>query len=127
MWATTARLLAASAARSTAAPSTSGRTVLTAGHRLASTRVTVRLTTAVDGLGGPGETVAVRPGHARNFLIPQGLAIMEVVGGGRRLRDGKEVGEKERGGRGAQLRGPCARWGRPCDGPAILEECAART
>ena len=35
----------------------------------------VLLTDDVIGLGDIGETVAVRPGYARNFLIPNGLAI----------------------------------------------------
>jgi large subunit ribosomal protein L9 len=34
----------------------------------------VLLTHRVDKLGGPGDLVKVRPGYARNFLIPQGLA-----------------------------------------------------
>ena len=29
----------------------------------------------VDGLGEAGEVVRVRPGYARNFLVPQGLAL----------------------------------------------------
>ena len=88
MWATAARLLAST--RSTATTSTSGRVASALSHaiRPASTRVTVRLTVPVDGLGGPGEAVPVRPGHARNFLIPQGLAVMDVEGTGRRRRRG---------------------------------------
>ncbi len=34
----------------------------------------VILTHKVDKLGGPGDLVKVRPGYARNYLIPQGLA-----------------------------------------------------
>lgn len=34
----------------------------------------VLLTHRVEKLGGPGDLVKVRPGYARNFLIPQGLA-----------------------------------------------------
>ena len=30
----------------------------------------------VDSLGRSGEIVSVRPGYARNFLIPQGLAVV---------------------------------------------------
>jgi large subunit ribosomal protein L9 len=34
----------------------------------------ILLTHKVDKLGGPGEVVKVRPGFARNYLLPQGLA-----------------------------------------------------
>jgi hypothetical protein len=101
MW---ARLLAASALRCTP-PSTSGRAVaagLAASEqqaRRASTRVRVRLTAPVDGLGAPGDAAAVRPGHARNYLIPQGLAVLDVPAGGRRRRRGPE---EVRGEGGAQ-------------------------
>ena len=37
-------------------------------------RVSVVLTTAVKGLGAAGDVVSVRPGHARNSLVPDGLA-----------------------------------------------------
>ena len=40
------------------------------------------LTDDVVGLGDIGETVSVKPGYARNFLVPRGLAIeAESVGG----------------------------------------------
>jgi large subunit ribosomal protein L9 len=32
------------------------------------------LTKSVPGLGNPGEVVEVKPGYARNYLLPQGLA-----------------------------------------------------
>jgi hypothetical protein len=114
MW--SARLLAAAAAaagRSAATPSTSGRAAVFGptgpAARAASTRVTVRLTTAVDGLGGPGEAATVRPGHARNFLIPQGLAVMEVAAGGRQRRREKEVRER-RGEGGGVVGAPQLEW-----------------
>lgn len=56
----------------------------------------------VDKLGAPGEVVAVKDGYARNFLIPQGLAVPASKGAERhaeRLRRahlekvGKEVEE----------------------------------
>jgi large subunit ribosomal protein L9 len=37
--------------------------------------VNVILLEPVDGLGEAGEVVRVRPGYARNFLVPQGLAL----------------------------------------------------
>ena len=30
----------------------------------------------IDSLGGPGDIVEVKPGYARNYLIPQGLAVI---------------------------------------------------
>ena len=38
----------------------------------------------VDKLGGRGEIVSVKPGYARNFLLPKGLA-MPVTAGAERL------------------------------------------
>lgn len=34
----------------------------------------------VTGLGGAGETVSVKPGYARNFLLPQGKAVLATRG-----------------------------------------------
>jgi large subunit ribosomal protein L9 len=57
------------------------------------------LTTDVSGLGGPGDTVEVKDGYGRNFLLPRGLAIAATRGAqkqvttirraqeGRRIRD----------------------------------------
>jgi large subunit ribosomal protein L9 len=38
------------------------------------------LTTDVTGLGGPGDTVEVKNGYGRNFLLPRGLAIAATKG-----------------------------------------------
>ncbi len=38
------------------------------------------LTTDVPGLGAPGEIVEVRDGYGRNFLVPQGMAIVANKG-----------------------------------------------
>lgn len=38
------------------------------------------LTTDVPGLGAPGEIVEVRDGYGRNFLLPQGKAIVATKG-----------------------------------------------
>jgi len=42
--------------------------------------VKVVLTREVPNLGQPGEVVNVAPGHARNYLIPQGLAVKATPG-----------------------------------------------
>lgn len=39
------------------------------------------LTHEVSGLGGAGDVVDVKPGYARNYLIPQGLAVAWSRGG----------------------------------------------
>jgi len=38
------------------------------------------LTTDVAGLGGPGDTVEVKDGYGRNFLLPRGFAIVATKG-----------------------------------------------
>ena len=38
------------------------------------------LTTDVDNLGGPGDIVEVKDGYGRNFLLPQGKAIVATKG-----------------------------------------------
>ncbi len=38
------------------------------------------LTTDVSGLGGPGDTVEVKDGYGRNYLLPRGLAIVATRG-----------------------------------------------
>lgn len=43
------------------------------------------LTHEVTGLGTPGDVVEVRGGYARNFLIPQGLAVAWSRGGERQV------------------------------------------
>ena len=55
----------------------------------------------VRGLGHRGDTVAVKPGYARNFLFPQGLAWEATPANARRLTeekkkyDEKTLGEKK--------------------------------
>lgn len=39
------------------------------------------LTDEVDGLGEPGDVVEVKPGYARNYLLPRGLATAWTRGG----------------------------------------------
>ncbi|OLR91022.1 50S ribosomal protein L9 [Actinokineospora bangkokensis] len=38
------------------------------------------LTTDVDGLGGPGDSVEVKDGYGRNYLLPRGFAILATKG-----------------------------------------------
>lgn len=42
--------------------------------------IRVVLQTEVDHLGTSGDVVKVRPGYARNFLIPRGMAVPATVG-----------------------------------------------
>ena len=55
------------------------------------------LTTEVDHLGAAGDTVEVKDGYGRNYLLPRGLAIMATRGAQRqadeirRAREAKEV------------------------------------
>ncbi|HSC87807.1 MAG TPA: 50S ribosomal protein L9 [Polyangiaceae bacterium] len=44
----------------------------------------------VDNLGAGGEVVKVRPGYARNFLIPRGLALPATVGNLARVEEFKK-------------------------------------
>ncbi|MEU0539152.1 50S ribosomal protein L9 [Nocardia sp. NPDC005978] len=55
------------------------------------------LTADVDHLGAPGDTVEVKDGYGRNFLLPRGLAIVATrgaekqVAGIRRAQDARKV------------------------------------
>ncbi|MET9489006.1 MULTISPECIES: 50S ribosomal protein L9 [unclassified Nocardia] len=55
------------------------------------------LTADVDNLGAPGDTVEVKDGYGRNFLLPRGLAISATrgaekqVAGIRRAQDARKV------------------------------------
>jgi len=59
------------------------------------------LTTEVDHLGAAGDTVEVKDGYGRNYLLPRGLAIVATRGaekqadGIRRAREAKVVRDKE--------------------------------
>jgi large subunit ribosomal protein L9 len=59
------------------------------------------LTTDVDHLGSVGDTVEVKDGYGRNFLLPRGLAIVASRGAQkqvediRRARDSKQVRDLE--------------------------------
>jgi large subunit ribosomal protein L9 len=43
------------------------------------------LTADVENLGGPGDTVEVKDGYGRNFLLPRGLAIKATKGAERQV------------------------------------------
>lgn len=57
--------------------------------------VKVILNEKVEKLGEVGEVVAVKPGYARNFLLPRGLASMPTIGAVKRLQKKKELLEKQ--------------------------------
>ncbi len=54
----------------------------------------VILKKAVDRLGEPGEVVNVKPGFARNYLIPQGLAYEASEANVRRLEEEQRLAEE---------------------------------
>lgn len=56
----------------------------------------VILKRTVENLGGPGEIVSVKPGYARNYLLPQGLAY-EATGGNLRRVEEERLAAEERG------------------------------
>jgi large subunit ribosomal protein L9 len=50
----------------------------------------VILRTDIENLGRAGEIVPVKPGYARNFLIPQGLALQATPGNRKRFAEERE-------------------------------------
>jgi len=56
--------------------------------------IKVILKEAVDSLGESGDVVVVKPGYARNFLIPHGLAYEASEGNVRRLEEEKQRAEE---------------------------------
>ena len=63
--------------------------------------VRVILTEDLPNVGGSGELVKVRPGFARNFLIPRGLAVIATTDNVAKLAHDRRVAEA----RAAKLRG----------------------
>jgi large subunit ribosomal protein L9 len=53
--------------------------------------IRVVLQADVENLGAGGEVVRVRPGYARNFLIPRGLALPATVGNLARVEEFKKA------------------------------------
>ncbi|MFN5817236.1 MAG: 50S ribosomal protein L9, partial [Pseudanabaena sp.] len=62
---------------------------------MAKSNLQVMLTKNVTKLGKLGDLVAVKPGYAQNFLIPQGLAIRATAGVVKEVERRKEV-ERQR-------------------------------
>lgn len=59
------------------------------------TQLKVLLKKNVDNLGSGGEVVKVRPGFARNFLLPRGLAVAATAGNLARVEDLKKAAAAE--------------------------------
>ena len=59
------------------------------------TQVKVLLKKNVDALGEGGEVVRVRPGFARNYLLPRGLAVPATAGNLARVEDLKRAAAAE--------------------------------
>ncbi|MCC7146139.1 MAG: 50S ribosomal protein L9 [Phycisphaeraceae bacterium] len=53
------------------------------------------LTESVDNLGIVGDVVRVRPGYARNFLLPRSLATTPTEGNIRRLQEKRKIVEEQ--------------------------------
>lgn len=50
---------------------------------------------AVEHLGGPGDLVRVKPGYARNYLIPQGLAYRATEANVHRIEEERRIREEQ--------------------------------
>lgn len=59
------------------------------------TQLKVLLKKSVDNLGSGGEVVRVRPGFARNFLLPRGFAVPATAGNLSRVEDLKRAAAAE--------------------------------
>ena len=57
--------------------------------------VKVLLKEKVEKLGDIGEIVSVKPGYARNFLLPQNLGVIPTLGEIKRIQKRKELLEKQ--------------------------------
>lgn len=66
------------------------------------------LTQDVSGLGAPGDVVEVAPGFGRNYLVPQGLAILATRGAEKQIatiRRAREVREVRDLGQAKEIKG----------------------
>src|SRR5699024_6603119 len=54
------------------------------------------LTTDVANLGGPGDVVEVKPGYARNYLLPRGYAITATKGAEKNVETIRRAQESRR-------------------------------
>lgn len=59
------------------------------------THVQVVLKQDVDNLGTSGEVVRVRPGYARNFLVPRGLAVLATRGNLKQVEHERQIALKK--------------------------------
>ena len=69
------------------------------------------LTQDVSGLGAPGDVVEVAPGYGRNYLVPQGLAILATRGAEKQIatiRRAREVREVRDLGHAKEIQGQLA-------------------
>src|SRR3989338_527593 len=57
--------------------------------------VKVLLNEQIEKLGNVGEVVSVKPGYARNYLLPQNLAVIPTPGEIKRIQKKKELLEKQ--------------------------------
>ncbi len=57
--------------------------------------VRVLLNEKIEKLGEIGEIVSVKPGYARNYLLPRGFATIPTVGEIKRIKKRKELLEKQ--------------------------------
>ena len=57
--------------------------------------IKVLLNEKVEKLGEVGEIVSVKPGYARNYLLPEGLATLPTPGEVKRMQKKKELLEKQ--------------------------------
>lgn len=57
--------------------------------------VKVLLNQKIEKLGEIGEIVSVKPGYARNYLLPEGLATIPTAGEIKRIQKKKELFEKQ--------------------------------
>src|SRR5688572_7409385 len=57
--------------------------------------VKVLLKKSVESLGSGGEVVRVKPGFARNYLLPRGFAVPATAGNLARVEELKKLAEKE--------------------------------
>ena len=60
------------------------------------------LTADVPGLGAPGDTVEVRDGYGRNYLLPQGKAMVATKGAQKQVLSVKVTVDRTPGGEGAE-------------------------
>lgn len=59
------------------------------------THVQVVLKQDVENLGTSGEVVRVRPGYARNFLMPRGMAVMATRGNLKQIEHERQIALKK--------------------------------